>query len=212
MVDFKKRLEKFGNEKLLNPIEIYDRLDRASDKGPLRPAQIAVLEDWHNNRRAQRDIILKLNTGQGKTLTGLLMLQSMMNENDGSSLYLCPNNLLVSQTVAQAKQFGITCVVPEGDLPIEFINGKNILVTSIHKLLDIIGNKKNGSQFQRFLSAINSKVMQTTSDDHDQIRKTIFRVAQHILHTSRTFDAGNRMFHADTHFGYFTVVCLFFLS
>jgi replicative superfamily II helicase len=136
MVDFKKRLDKFGGDKLLNPIEIYDRLDRASDKGPLRPAQVSVLEEWHNNRRTQRDIILKLNTGQGKTLTGLLMLQSMMNENEGPSLYLCPNNLLVSQTVTQAKQFGITCVVPDGDLPVEFLDGKNILVASIQKLFN----------------------------------------------------------------------------
>ncbi len=146
MVDFKKRLDKFGSDKLLNPIEIYDRLDRASDKGPLRPAQVSVLEEWHNNRRTQRDIILKLNTGQGKTLTGLLMLQSKMNENEGPSLYLCPNNLLVSQTVAQAKQFGITCVVPDGDLPIEFLDGKNILVTSIHKLFNGLSKFKLDQQ------------------------------------------------------------------
>ena len=61
------------------------------------------------------------------------MLQSKMNENEGSSLYLCPNNLLVNQTVTQAKQFGINCVTPDGDLPIEFLDGKSILVTSIQK-------------------------------------------------------------------------------
>ena len=64
------------------------------------------------------------------------MLQSKMNENDGPSLYLCPNNLLVSQTITQAKQFGINCVTPDGDLPIEFLNGKSILVTSVQKLFN----------------------------------------------------------------------------
>lgn len=146
MVDFKKRLDKPSNEKILDPIEIYDRLDRASDKGPLRPAQAAVLEDWHDNRRTQKDIILKLNTGQGKTLTGLLMLQSKMNENEGPSLYLCPNNLLVGQTVTQAKQFGINCVTPDGDLPIEFLDGKSILVTSIHKLFNGLSKFKLDQQ------------------------------------------------------------------
>jgi hypothetical protein len=43
MVDFKKQLggkESFA--KLTDPIEIYETLDRASDNGPLRPAQKAI--------------------------------------------------------------------------------------------------------------------------------------------------------------------------
>lgn len=146
MVDFKKRLEKSSYEKILNPIEIYDRLDRASDKGPLRPAQIAVLDEWHKIRRNQKDVILKLNTGQGKTLAGLLILQSKMNENDGPSLYLCPNRLLVSQTVTQAKQFGINCVTTDGELPIEFLDGKFIFVTSIQKMFNGLSKFKLGQQ------------------------------------------------------------------
>lgn len=105
MVDFKKRLDRLISEKIIDPIEIYERLDRASDKGPLRPAQIAVLEEWHKNLRTQRDIILKLNTGQGKTLTGLLMLQSKMNENEGSSLYLCPRACMQNLKTGKWKQW-----------------------------------------------------------------------------------------------------------
>lgn len=130
--------------KPLNPIEIYDMLDRASDKGPLRPAQLDVLENWHHNRRNERDIILKLNTGQGKTLVGLLMLQSKMNENEGAALYLCPNNFLVIQTVTQAKQFGINCVTTEGDLPVEFLDGKAIFVSSVQKLFNGMSKFKLG--------------------------------------------------------------------
>ena len=54
--------------------------------------------------------------------------------------------------------------------------------------------------------------MQTTSDDHEQIGKTIFGVAQHILHASRSFDACNGMFDPNTHLGYFAIVRLFLLS
>lgn len=144
MIDFKKRLIKPAGEKSLNPIDIYDKLDRASDKGPLRPAQIAVLEEWHQNRRNARDVILKLNTGQGKTLVGLLMLQSKMNENEGSAVYLCPDNFLVSQTVHQAKQFGVYCVTSEGELPIEFLDGKSILITSVQKLFNGLSKFKLG--------------------------------------------------------------------
>jgi len=146
MIDFKKRLVKPSGEKTLNPTEIYDRLDRASDKGPLRPAQIAVLEEWHQDLRDKRDVILKLNTGQGKTLVGLLMLQSKMNENEGSALYLCANNFLVNQTITQAKQFGINPVTAEGDLPAEFLDGKAILVTSIQKLFNGLSKFKLGPQ------------------------------------------------------------------
>ena len=59
---------------------------------------------------------------------------------------------------------------------------------------------------------VNTKVMQTTSDDHDQIRKTIFCVTQHILYTARTLDARDRMFDSDTNLGYFAVVRLVFLG
>lgn len=145
MVDFKKRLAKQSGEKHINPTDIYDRLDRASDKGPLRPAQVAILDSWHNEQRAKKDVILKLNTGQGKTLVGLLMLQSKMNENEGTALYLCPNNLLVNQTVAQAKQFGINCVTTDGDLPDEFLDGKAVFVTSVHKLFNGLSKFKLGT-------------------------------------------------------------------
>ena len=146
MVDFKKRLDKYSGEKPIDPIAIYERLDRASDKGPLRPSQIAVLNEWHKELRNQRDVILKLNTGQGKTLIGLLMLQSWMNENEGTALYLCPNNLLVSQTISQAKQFGINCITTDGDLPVEFLDGKAVLVTSVHKLFNGLSKFGLGQQ------------------------------------------------------------------
>ena len=54
MVDFRKRLGKSGGAKPVDPVELYEGLDRASDKGPLRPAQLAVLKEWHAERRNQR--------------------------------------------------------------------------------------------------------------------------------------------------------------
>ncbi|MFV8356383.1 hypothetical protein ACNQGB_09415 [Flavobacterium sp. XS1P32] len=70
MINFKKRLEGSKPDLKVNPIELYDTLDRASDKGPLRPSQYAILEDWHKNYREDKDSIIKLHTGQGKTLIG----------------------------------------------------------------------------------------------------------------------------------------------
>ena len=138
MVDFKKRLGKKAVARPLNPLEIYDFLDRASDKGPLRPAQIAVVKEWNECRRNERDIIIKLHTGQGKTLIGLLILQSRLNEDVSPAVYLCPNNFLVEQTAIQAAEFGFRCVVAtgDGDLPDDFIDGKSILITSVQKLFN----------------------------------------------------------------------------
>ncbi len=137
MIDFKKRLTTPQAQKPTDPLALYETLDRASDKGPLRPAQIAILKTWHESRRSETDIILKLHTGQGKTLIGLLILQSKLNEEAGPAVYLCPNNFLIDQTCAQAKQFGIRhCTVTDRELPDDFYNGKSLLITSVQKMFN----------------------------------------------------------------------------
>lgn len=136
MVDFRKHLLGKKAETVIDPLKLYDTLDRAHDKGPLRPAQIAVLDEWFRSRRKERDVIVKLHTGQGKTLTGLLMLQSRLNEKKGPALYLCPDNFLIGQTCDQAKQFGISTCTADPDLPDEFLEGEKILVTSVNKLFN----------------------------------------------------------------------------
>ncbi len=149
MIDFKKRLgDKKTSAKSLEPTQIYNTLDRHSDKGPLRPAQESILDEWHRTRRHQRDVIVKMHTGQGKTLIGLLILQSKLNEDIGPALYLCPNNHLVDQTVAQARQFGIACSTAPGDLPTEFLESKQILVTSVQKLFNGLTKFRLGPQSQ----------------------------------------------------------------
>lgn len=136
MVDFKKRLAGKKAGKPIDPVKLYDTLDRAHDKGPLRPAQKSVLDEWFKHHKASRDVIVKLHTGQGKTLIGLLMLQSRLNDSKGPALYLCPNNFLVDQTCAQAKQFGISTCIADPDLPSAFFNSEKILVTSVQKLFN----------------------------------------------------------------------------
>lgn len=145
MVDFKKRLATKPVDFPTDPAEIYARLDRASDKGPLRPAQTAVLSAWHAGPRGKKDVVLKLHTGEGKTLLGLLMLQSKLNEAraaagepEARTLYLCPNHFLVNQTLAQAQQFGVRCVAvdADGELPAAFLDGRAILVAPVQKLFN----------------------------------------------------------------------------
>lgn len=136
MVDFKKRLAGKKAEKPVDPIRLYDTLDRAHDKGPLRPAQLSVLESWFTNHLDDQDAIVKLHTGQGKTLIGLLMLQAQLNNGKGPALYLCPDNFLIDQTCEQAKQFGIATCRADPELPDDFLNSDKILVTSVQKLFN----------------------------------------------------------------------------
>jgi replicative superfamily II helicase len=136
MVDFRKRLAGKAAIKPVDPIEIYGTLDRAHDKGPLRPSQEAVLREWNARQADTRDVIVKLHTGQGKTLVGLLMLQSRLNAGKGPVVYLCPDHFLIAQTCEQAKQFGIRTCAAGDDLPDEFLNSSHILVTSVQKLFN----------------------------------------------------------------------------
>ena len=94
-IDFKKKLASRTITPKTNPIELYGTLDRKSVAGPLRPAQEIVLSEWYTKRRADKDLIIKLHTGEGKTLVGLLLLQSLLNSKEGPCLYICPNKYLV---------------------------------------------------------------------------------------------------------------------
>ncbi len=116
----------------------------------IRPTQRPIFEEWHKNRRGQRDNIIKLHTGHGKTVIGLVILQSCLNERKGPAVYICPNKYLVSQTIQQAKDFGINAIeIPEtGDFPSDFINSNSILVITCKKLFNglstfgVVGSRK----------------------------------------------------------------------
>ncbi|MCG7406602.1 DEAD/DEAH box helicase family protein [Paenibacillus sp. ACRRX] len=137
MVDFRKKTLKKHVQKVIDPNELYDTLDLASDIGPIRPVQESILKMWFEKHRHDKDVILKLHTGQGKTLIGLLLLQSRLNQETGPAVYLCPDNYLVQQTCDQAERFGITyCTAAKTDLPDEFIEGKSILITTVSKLFN----------------------------------------------------------------------------
>ncbi len=134
MVNFKMRLGNKTVEKKINPEDIYESLDRASDKGPLRPTQQKILSKWFSEFQNKKDVIMKLHTGQGKTIVGLLMLQSKLNQDQGPALYLCHNHQLVNQACEQADSFGIKYVTMNNELPNDFLDGKAILITTVQKL------------------------------------------------------------------------------
>ncbi len=138
MIDFAKQVARQSAPREVDPIQLYAGLDRRSDTGPLRPAQEFVLREWHNNCREAADGIIKLHTGQGKTIVGLLALLSKLNEGVGPCLYLSPNKFLADQTCAQADRFGIPVLNGNqaSDLPLDFTQGRKIYVATVQKLFN----------------------------------------------------------------------------
>lgn len=138
MIDFKKKINSTKIERKIEPNELYSTLDRKSVAGPLRPAQEYILNEWYANHRNDRDLIIKLHTGEGKTLIGLLLLQSMINSNNGPCIYICPNIYLAVQVCAEAEKFGIQyCVIGnDNHIPEEFICGEKILITYAYKVFN----------------------------------------------------------------------------
>ncbi|SEP93153.1 DEAD/DEAH box helicase [Nitrosomonas ureae] len=135
MVDFKKRLKNKTVPKKIDPIEIYNSLDRRSETGPLRPSQEKILEDWFSGKKDEKNNIIKLHTGEGKTLVGLLILQSKINSEEGPCLYVCPNKYLAEQVRLEAQKFGIPhCELStDNSLPDDFLLGSKILITHVQK-------------------------------------------------------------------------------
>ena len=78
---------------LTDPRDIFSALpDKPWPR--LRPEQGEVLKQWYA-RRHEQDLVIKQNTGGGKTLVGLLIGQSTMNEGVGRVVYLVPDSYLI---------------------------------------------------------------------------------------------------------------------
>lgn len=136
---FDKKLKAAAKPEIpIAPIELYQTCPYKENYGYLRGIQEEVLNAWHSVR-GQRDIICKMNTGSGKTLTGLLMLYSKLAEKQGPALYLCPDKQLLDQTLYLAGLYGIpVCKFDEKSnaFPADFMNSKSILVTTFHRLFN----------------------------------------------------------------------------
>ncbi|RLP72225.1 hypothetical protein D9V32_15650 [Mycetocola tolaasinivorans] len=118
--------------KLTRPREIYASLQ--GRKWPrLRPEQNEVLEKWYE-RRHESDLVLKQNTGGGKTLTGLLVAQSSLHEGIGPAVFLVPDQFLIKQVMREAAEAQIPATDDMKDE--SFRSSQAVLVTTFHKLLN----------------------------------------------------------------------------
>ncbi|OEK67352.1 helicase [Staphylococcus equorum] len=143
MVNFKKLDNYQESISPIEPWEIINRNRKPKYFNDLFSNQKDILVDWFKKRN-QKDTVIKLHTGGGKTLVGLLIAQSTMDELGEPVLYLSPTNQLAQQTIKMAEDFGIKAVLYQKGQPLsnEFKNGKSIMVASYKALFN--GKSKFG--------------------------------------------------------------------
>lgn len=137
MVDFNKLKAAKTQPKAIDPLEIFRRLPKPIGINDLYTSQAEVLKEWFG-RRKESDLVIKLHTGGGKTLVGLLIAQSVMSELNEPVIYVCPTVQLIQQTLEKAKEYGIPAVpYKKGEmLPREFTSGKKVLVCNYNALFN----------------------------------------------------------------------------
>ena len=89
MIDFKKLRQKLNTSHPIKPVEIFSTLSKSNKYSYLRNVQSEVLEQWFE-KRDNKDTIVKMNTGSGKTTVALLMLKSCLAEKKEKRFMLFP--------------------------------------------------------------------------------------------------------------------------
>lgn len=118
---------------LIEPRDIFASL--GSRPWPrLRVEQDQVLKTWFQRRASSTDLVIKQNTGGGKTVVGLLIAQSGLNEGYAPAAYLVPDNYLVTQVVEEARRLGLAVTTDARST--EFIGGTAILICTFDKVVN----------------------------------------------------------------------------
>lgn len=206
MVDFNKLRSLSQRPAPIDPLEIFRRMPKPQGINDLYTSQAEVLEAWFE-RKDERDTVVKLHTGGGKTLVGLLIAQSTLNDLKEPVLYLAPTTQLVKQTLEKAKSLGILAVPYTRGQPLhdDFVNGKAVMVASYKALFN--GHSKFGVRGQKmpirvgavilddahvaFSVVRESFTLEVSSEDDNETYKalcTLFRTAFRDIDRLGTFD------------------------
>lgn len=133
-IDFGKLGAGNSADTVLHPREIFSVLPAKAERYQYpRDVQTEVWNGWFG-RRNEQELVLKMNTGSGKTVVGLLVLKSSLNEKKGPAVYVCSDPFLVAQVIQEANDLGLEVTQDEDDA--RFRRGQAILVINIFKLIN----------------------------------------------------------------------------
>lgn len=139
MFDFKNRLKSGASP--ADPrdrLAVFASLDRRTSHTTLRDTQRDALEAL-GARHNQRDVVLKLSTGGGKTTVALVHLHAYMLASKLPVAYLCPRRQLVQQVLNEARALGLAAIEypPQQPHPAaECLRGEAILVCTYDKMFN----------------------------------------------------------------------------
>lgn len=121
------------------PRAVFMRLSRDPRFQFPRDIQTEVWNAW-DAASDHRDNVIKLNVGSGKMVVGLVILQTALSRGKGPAVFACPNNQLVAQVIAEARNLGLSVTDDPRDASVRA--GDAILVINIQTLFN--GRSKFG--------------------------------------------------------------------
>lgn len=127
-------LSKKRESNILSPRDIFMSLsERETAYKYPRDVQTEVWKAW-TQLPDKSNSIIKMNTGSGKTVVGLILLKYLNSQGARCVVYFAPTNNLVEQVCSEAKKLGLNATTNQDDY--QFISGNSILVCPIHKLFN----------------------------------------------------------------------------
>lgn len=137
-MDFSQLSGLSNNKREIDPIKIFEQLPNLeTTPNDIWRGQTEALTKWHENRD-KNDVLLELNTGAGKTLVGILLAQSLINEGLQNVVYVCATVDLVKQTAAEADKIGVEYTLrTDGKYSNTlFESGRAFCITTYHALFN----------------------------------------------------------------------------
>ena len=137
--DFGSLTSAASDAKPTNPIEVFQSVP-SLDGTPndLWSGQSSALEQWHDDRD-KKDVLVSLHTGAGKSLVGLIIAQSLVNEGVPNVIYACATNDLVLQTEKEvSSRLSFLCSTRAGGRfsNDNFENGTGFCITNYQALFN----------------------------------------------------------------------------
>lgn len=135
---FDNLFDTYNEPKEYNLVQLFSTLDTRATHTSLRKSQEDALEALSNSHQ-EKDTILKLSTGSGKTTIGLLYLLGYMQLEKKPAVYLCPTVQLVEQVIEESQKLGIKTFPfrkSESELPADCYTGNRVIVCTYDKFFN----------------------------------------------------------------------------
>lgn len=137
MINFGSLTDKKSEYTTYDLDALFSSLDVKGTHTEPRTAQREAMTEL-TNRHQEKDLILKISTGAGKTTVGLLYLLAHMKLTKVPAVYLCPTSQLVQQVLEEATKLGVAAHEYSSERYPEHacVRGEAIIVCTYEKMFN----------------------------------------------------------------------------